>query len=647
MHDVKRQYTLPIEHSLSNISILPHLQPKLKINTPGDPYEMEADRMAEQVVAMPQPTIQRKCSSCGKEEEEHIQRKPLVNRITQLPANGDLAPMQRKCAQCQQEEEEEIQTKSNGQSPSVADSNLTSKIEQTRGLGKPMDANTRSFMELRFGADFSRIKIHADSDAAQMNRQINARAFTVGNDIYFNAGQHETTSTEGKNLLAHELTHTLQQNYWKIPTDIHDKAYKGAGNLSEAKGELLQLSPDDPHEIAERIRTFIHTPDPVAGPSLAYRAFPILAGLDDSTLNLVLSLLSAVEITELIVSDSTDKTERISAALAVASQGAQPAPTAPAPTTVAPFPQVDTTTGATLGAVEGHTVQAFFFQGTSNRKALIIGGVHGSEPGGVEVVRNLLAMLQIPGAPIPFFSVVIVPALFEANVSSSRPLWERRTSGGNVRSLSARGAVRNVPTPDPNRQFPAVGADPTTDPTLGCVVDEQNRCIEPENLVLLDLINRFQPERVANVHGHSPQPRERLLTHGGPSITTDPRPGQESEDDALTLTMAREAQRRGVRVPGNFLGTPDQTTRYPTSTAPSLSAGITLGGWGSHATPTRPAMNIVLIETYGNRTSASGSAAARAARRIELMNLAEILRDFFLVDPASTSTTGSPSTTSP
>lgn len=286
--------------------------------------------------------------------------------------------------------------------------------------------------------------------------------------------------------------------------------------------------------------------------------------------------------------------------------------------------------GAVLGS-GSHTVEAFYFRGISERRALIVGGVHGTEPGGVEVVDDLLAIMRSPGARMPYFSVIIVPRLFAANVRAGE-----RASSGTVRSASprARGGVEAAP--DPNRQFPAVGSDPQTNATLGCVVDDQQRCIEPENLVLLDLIQRFQPERVANVHGHSEQSsRAALLANGGPSITTDPRPGREREDDALTLTMATEAQRQGVRIPGNFMGTPDQTTRYPTGTAPRMSAGITFGQWGSHATPTRPAMNIVLIETFGNTTSSSRSlnAAQQAARRVELMNLAQILRDIFLVNP--------------
>jgi hypothetical protein len=298
-----------------------------------------------------------------------------------------------------------------------------------------------------------------------------------------------------------------------------------------------------------------------------------------------------------------------------------------------------------------HSVEAFYFRGTSDRRALIIGGVHGSEPGGVEVVHDLLELLRSPAAPMPFFSVIIVPELFAANIHASRKQEDRRASLGSVGAMVS-GAATSVPAPDPNRQFPAIGNDPATDPTLNCVVDEQQRCIEPENLALLDIIHRFQPERVASVHGHSAQTNTAaLLAKGGPSITTDPRPGQVVEDQNLTLAMALEAQRLGVRIPGNFMGTARQTTTYPTGTAPAMSKGLTLGQWGSHATSTRPAMNIILIETFGNATSATArTAALRKARKTELMNLAQVLRNFFLTDPAllpAAATSGSPGGTTP
>jgi len=161
----------------SSVSILSRnngsIQPKLKINSPGDKYEQEADRIADRVVSISDQSIQRKCSRC--------------------------------------EEKEQIQTKTNGNSGMQVSNGLTNKISHSRGNGQALDSTTRSIMENRIGADFSRVRIHSGNRASEMSREINARAFTVGKDIYFDQGEYAPSSKEGKRLLAHELTHTIQQ----------------------------------------------------------------------------------------------------------------------------------------------------------------------------------------------------------------------------------------------------------------------------------------------------------------------------------------------------------------------------------------------------------------------------------------------------
>jgi len=177
-------------HNYKNISLFgiapKTIQPKLSVNTPGDKYEQEADAMADKVIQTTgNNSIQRKCSDC--EEEEKIQRKPLSTNITPL-----------------------VQTRQATNTPAVTPS-LNNHIETSRGCGKAMDSHTRSFMSNGFGVDFSHVKIHADHEAASMNKELNAKAFTVGNDIYFNEGEYQPGSSKGKHLLAHELTHVIQQ----------------------------------------------------------------------------------------------------------------------------------------------------------------------------------------------------------------------------------------------------------------------------------------------------------------------------------------------------------------------------------------------------------------------------------------------------
>jgi hypothetical protein len=165
------------------ICVAKNLQVKLAIGPENDPLEHEADAMADTIMRMPeQKFIQRKCSHC--EEEEKVQRKPLASFI------------QRK----------------ESSSQAVASETITSQISSSRGSGSNMDMPTQSFMESSFGTDFSNVKIHTGNNSIQMNRELNAKAFTVGNDIYFNEGQYNPGSVEGKHLLAHELTHTIQQS---------------------------------------------------------------------------------------------------------------------------------------------------------------------------------------------------------------------------------------------------------------------------------------------------------------------------------------------------------------------------------------------------------------------------------------------------
>ncbi|MBF2064572.1 MAG: DUF4157 domain-containing protein [Calothrix sp. C42_A2020_038] len=173
-------------HDISRISLRP--QAKLTVGQPGDIYEQEADNVAEQVMRMAasetlefsspqtaQNSLQRKCAACENEETEEIQRKPTLQRAAE----------------------------SNIQQPN----NIESQLSATQGGGSPLPDNVRGFMEPRFGADFSSVRVHTGSAAVQLSRDLGAQAFTYGSDIYFGAGK----SPGNNNLTAHELTHVVQQ----------------------------------------------------------------------------------------------------------------------------------------------------------------------------------------------------------------------------------------------------------------------------------------------------------------------------------------------------------------------------------------------------------------------------------------------------
>ena len=171
------------------------VQPKLSVGQPDDHYEKEADAVADKVISTPENFVQRKCAHCEEEEKKQVQRKPISQNIsTNIQAKGEAGI-------------------------SVSNS-VSNKINSSQGSGSSMDRNTQSFMSSRFGNDFSNVKIHTDGDAIQMNRELNAKAFTVGNDVYFNEGEYQPASESGKHLLAHELVHTIQQKDSKTLSTI-------------------------------------------------------------------------------------------------------------------------------------------------------------------------------------------------------------------------------------------------------------------------------------------------------------------------------------------------------------------------------------------------------------------------------------------
>jgi hypothetical protein len=163
------------------------IQPKLTINQPGDQYEQEADAMAERVMRMSEPAVQRKCAAC--EEEEKVQRMEMEEEPSQT------MPLMRKAAD----------------GGYTATPQLHSQLNNSKGGGSPLPGQTLASMNQAFGADFSSVRIHTDAPAAEMSQGIQAKAFTHGSDIYFNRGQYSPESSEGRRLLGHELTHVVQQ----------------------------------------------------------------------------------------------------------------------------------------------------------------------------------------------------------------------------------------------------------------------------------------------------------------------------------------------------------------------------------------------------------------------------------------------------
>ncbi|WP_448266105.1 eCIS core domain-containing protein [Nostoc sp. DSM 114159] len=241
----------PVTHDISRIP-LRSPQAKLSISQPGDIYEQEADSVAQQVMQrMAQPVnrqhIQRETLP---EDEEELQMKPLANSITPLvqrealPEDEEeelqMKPLDNRTLQREEvpEDEEELQMKSldnrtlqreevpedeeelqmkpmvqrQAKAGMAATPDLEASINQARGGGQSMADDIREPMEVAFGADFSGVKVHTDGQSDQLNRSIQARAFTTGQDVFFRSGEYNPGSRAGQELLAHELTHVVQQS---------------------------------------------------------------------------------------------------------------------------------------------------------------------------------------------------------------------------------------------------------------------------------------------------------------------------------------------------------------------------------------------------------------------------------------------------
>ena len=215
------------------------IRAKLTVNQPNDPYEKEADAVADKVIqrlnnkSFPNTEnnqapffrkssepIQRQCAACGKEEKlqkkeqddendlqkSDLQRKPVFESDGEPPEDENI---RRKCAACEKEDKLQKKPESSRQ---TASPDIEKSLNSSKGSGSPLPHNTREEMGTSFGADFSGVRIHNDTSSQQMNKDLNAQAFTHGSDIYFNSGKYDTSSTAGKHLLAHELTHVVQQN---------------------------------------------------------------------------------------------------------------------------------------------------------------------------------------------------------------------------------------------------------------------------------------------------------------------------------------------------------------------------------------------------------------------------------------------------
>lgn len=260
---------------------------------------------------------------------------------------------------------------------------------------------------------------------------------------------------------------------------------------------------------------------------------------------------------------------------------------------------------------KGQAIDAWYFPGTSDKKALVIGGVHGSELSSIAVVNELLDQLTTKGTI--YYNVIVIPSLFPDNAKTACGAQHEIGSGKNIGRYSFAGA------PDPNRQMPAPGS-PFNEADARYNV---GRSVEEENILLLQLIEAYRPQRIASVHAI----RDKKFS----GFFADPRTDEKGialgfdSDSILAINMALHVHRQGGNAPGNALYRRPQAHYYKDplpvaknefqrrniagSPMPGYKGnGISLGTWAStaikdHTDPSRDrdALRIITIEFPGSK----------------------------------------------
>ncbi len=252
------------------------IQAKLTIGESGDKYEQEADKVADLVVnqinaSVPPQLLQSQSEREAIPEQDKLQMKSEVDIIQREEMLEEevlhLKPM--------------VQLQLGGM---AATSELETSIQQARGRGQPLSENIRQPMEQAFGADFSEVKVHTDTQSDQLNQSIQARAFTTGQDIFFRQREYNPGSKGGQELIAHELTHVVQQNgamvqqssniiqrQIKVREEIYSKnsQVEQIWNGVSTDPDFSKLNSNERNEVKKILETWVTAP---ANSNIPFRA---------------------------------------------------------------------------------------------------------------------------------------------------------------------------------------------------------------------------------------------------------------------------------------------------------------------------------------------------------------------------------------
>ncbi len=193
------------------------------------------------------PVVQRKCDHCEQEEKKN---QPMPGKEDKQVMRAE-DKKEEEVKRAEDKKEEEPVSKKETTNPGAGNSHITSQYVATlNGKGRPLPKQAQQFFNSKMGYDFSRVKIHTGKDAANSAKAINAKAYTTGDHIVFNEGEFDTENITGKRLLAHELTHVMQQDKTQINRLLKKTAEPVAEKPKEAEEAKAETEATANEELA-------------------------------------------------------------------------------------------------------------------------------------------------------------------------------------------------------------------------------------------------------------------------------------------------------------------------------------------------------------------------------------------------------------
>jgi hypothetical protein len=462
----------------------------------------------------------------------------------------------------------------------------------TRSEGQALDPATATDLGRRFGHDFRTVRIHTDAAAAASARAFQADAYTVGRDIVFGDGSWNPATTKGHRLLTHELTHVVQQSRTTQGVAPPFCVFNGGEQGLARQAELAVSQPTDPAEQeAERVADSLSRPG-LAAPQInesprAVARKPLDVGQINQVINQAPNALPVLGAFQALGPQLLGHQQGEVAFAAHYPGGAAPKkqPASPLPKAdKAPVP-VDTAI-----PIDAHFFPSGRFQ--SKERALILGGFHGDEHPGWEVVEALVAELSAhsKGARPLFFHTILVPRVNAGAIADELAglrFWHNRCNRQIV---------------DLNRNFPTGGTPKDTD-----CANTAGAPLQPEVEGVIKLINAFRPDRILSTHAIK-EPREA-------GVFADPNtdPNAIALARGMASTIVDESNR-----PFNRLTDQSFNPIYPMDAPGNVSGGTSLGAFGPTATGgkipviTMEAPSFGSLVSTGTRTTEAFLRPARA-----------------------------------